>query len=177
MIKWDNYDDVEWTLNIALRGKICVQVWLGYAMVLFVGFGNEVLSSVKKYEMHPKPPYEIQIDSSDWWIQQGSDILTKSTDERDKVEPVIAKLVGLKVINWSFDNPKPALRIEFENGLELRMTPYKEGKPSDSSWILRDLVHYGSMDWNETISNGRLDHWFIDDKGPMEFDEKLREIQ
>ena len=50
--------------------------------------------------------------------------------------------------------------------------PYKEGKPSDDAWVLRDLIHYGFVNWDESMGNDRRDRTFIDDERPMEFDEK-----
>lgn len=163
-MKWNTLDDVIGTLNKAMCGKQCVQVWLGIGNVMFIGFGDEVLPATSPGELHASPPYELQIDSADWWVLTGNMLLTRSTDGKAHAEVKLRALLGRRVVGWGFDGDSVALRICFEGGIELGMAPYSESDAmQEDAWILRGPTYYGYVRWDRTIGKGRRDHYFVDD--------------
>lgn len=66
LMNWQTLDDVNKTLETSLRGKLCVQAWLGIGQVLFIGFGDTVLPPIPHGELHAVPTYELQTGFTDW---------------------------------------------------------------------------------------------------------------
>lgn len=160
-MRWNTDADLDQTLDAALHGKICVQVWLGIGKVLFIGFGDTILPATHKGEQHPIPPYELETGFTEWWVQDQNDILGTSNDDKENAEAAAAKLVGKKVIDWCMRG-STTLWIRFEDGLQLRMAPYNMSNFSiEDAWILRGPTHYGFVRWDGEMGNGRRDHYFI----------------
>jgi hypothetical protein len=163
---WCKIEDVTKTLDEALLDKVCVQVWLGIGQALFIGFGDHIIPAIMQGDHHPKPPYELETGSTDWWIQDKNGIVATSNSARKDAETAAQVLVGKKVIGWYFYNGSAALCIDFECGLELKMAPYSNSDVfEEDAWILRGSTHYGFMRWDCVIGNGRLDHYFVDEPG------------
>lgn len=165
VMNWNTHADVTATLDKALRGKLCIQAWLGIAQTLFIGFGDKVLPLTAQGEPHAKPMYELQTGFTDWWIEHKESIVVRSTDARKSAEAGATSLVGRRVVDWSFEGETAALRITFDCGFELRMAPYADyAHSNEDAWILRIPIYYGYMMWDGMIGYGRLDHCFIDEK-------------
>jgi hypothetical protein len=140
-------------LDNTLLNKLCVQAWLGYANVLFIGFGDTVIPPTPKGSSHPIPLYELQFDFCDWWIEDQTRALIQSDySDRDKIIETIEMLVGKKMECWSFIEPKCALELTFETGIRLKMTPYLDGETTDPAWSLRlENGAYFCVDWSGNI--------------------------
>src|SRR5580700_5280283 len=70
-------------LRVAICDKICVQAWLGFGEVLFIGFGQNVIQ-VPEGERHPAPPIEIETNHADWVIRSVSDSIEIASNQDDR---------------------------------------------------------------------------------------------
>lgn len=164
IMHWNTIEDVTATMDIAILGKLCVQVWLGIGNVLFIGFGEVVLPPPLPSELHKKPPYELQTDFANWWVESSGRIIGSNTNEREVAESAATLLVGHRVADWCFENGTVALAISFSDGLKLRMAPFDDCDIAEhDAWVLRGPEYYGFMQWNGTIGDGRCDHYFLDE--------------
>ncbi len=126
-------DELWQDLDTAISGRLCVQAWLGYAQVLFIGFGDEVLPPMQPGEGHLMPEYELQTSFADWQVEDGSDVIATADDEYDVAEAAAQKLVGHRVVGWRHIDDSAGLEIAFEGGLKLVITPMSDTE--------RDLLH------------------------------------
>jgi len=60
-------EDIRTAFEIAFRDHLVVQAWLGYAQVLFCGFGNDPIQ-LPAGERHFQPPFELQTNYADWTV-------------------------------------------------------------------------------------------------------------
>lgn len=155
-MRWERLDDAKVALDEALNGRLCVQAWIGYACVLFIGFGEEVLPPVPPGERHPIPTYELRINFADWWVENDCGVIGTSNDERSNVLDIAELFVGHRVVSWQFVDQTIALEIHFDGGLKLKMKPYSEYEDSnESAWVLRmPGQYYGFARWDGIVGTG-----------------------
>ncbi len=160
----ETLDDIRTVLDTAINHRLCVQTWLGVANVLFIGFGDAVFRPTPQGQRHPFPPFELQINFADWWIENEDSTIGASQEIRERAQAAADTLVGRRVTGWQFTDPIAALRICFEGGFRLRMAPYSDSDVlQEDAWILRVPIYYWFMRWDGTIGKGRRDHYLIDD--------------
>jgi hypothetical protein len=129
-------------VDAGIRQHICVQAWLGYANVLFLGFGGEVLVPVEDHQTgrtkHPVPLYELRTDFSCWQVIGASGNVVSSDD--DAVDHAVGSLVGLRCVDWHFLQRPPEVQFEFEGGHRLEVTPYSRAKRNlkEDAWAIRN---------------------------------------
>ena len=137
-------------LDRALLGRRCVQVWLGYADVLFAGFGEEVLPPAivgpGANELdQPEPLYQLQSRLAHWELHLGEELITSSHDDPDAWEESQA-MVGMHVSSWQVIDR--ALEVTFHSGHVLKIIPYG-GAGSEyqwrDAWAVRDKTCWCSI--------------------------------
>jgi hypothetical protein len=154
-MQWSTIDDAKALLDQALKGKLCVQTWIGYAGVLFAGFGEETISPVQPGNRHPLPPYEIETGFADWSVLGDDEVIASSKDDVEEAEMAASKLVGCRVVQWSFVAPSVAFEIFFDSGLKLSLAPYDGYEGShESAWCLRTPEYGSVMNWDGTMESG-----------------------
>jgi hypothetical protein len=125
-------------LHTAIDGSLCIQAWLGYGEVLFLGFGDEPLPPRAPEERYPQPPYELPSNLADWWVQEDWRILVTSEDDRADAEAVAESLVGHRAMGWEFIGQSRSLRIRFDGGLVLSVVPFTDEDLLDKdAWAMR----------------------------------------
>ncbi|MHB9038433.1 MAG: hypothetical protein ACYC64_17415 [Armatimonadota bacterium] len=148
-------DEMRTQLDTAIVGVLCVQTWLGYAQVLFVGFGDEVLPYVPPGGRHTQPPYELQTEHADWQIEDDSGVIGTADDEYTKAEAAAQRLVGRRANRWQFIGASYALEIEFDGGLKLKIVPMADTEASvfhKNAWNLRmPDDYYRHTRWDGTM--------------------------
>lgn len=145
--------ELERALDVAIKDRLCVQAWLGYANTLFVGFGDTVMVSPEPRERHQIPPYEVHLDQCDWWVEGPMGELGRSDEARATAEATACLLVGQRAMRWRLDGPSFLLSIGFERDMWLRMAPYPGNGKDGTAWHIR--MQDGSrrvVDWNGTIT-------------------------
>lgn len=147
-------DELRESLDTAINGRLCVQAWLGYAQVLFIGFGDGVLPPMQPGEGHMRPKYELQTSFADWQVEDGSDVIATADDEYDVAEAAAQKLVGHRVVDWRHIGDSAGLEIAFEGGLKLVITPMSDSEKSvlhEEAWHLRmPDEYYRCVRWDLT---------------------------
>jgi hypothetical protein len=114
----------------ALDGHWCDSGWLGYANVLFLGFGSAPTSPHTEGGQRTVPPYELNANRADWRLEgNGSSVC--ADDDAVQAEEAVRALVGRPVVGWSLD-ARHALTIEFDGGLSLCIDPWDD--PDESCW-------------------------------------------
>jgi hypothetical protein len=110
-------------LEEGIRGRRCVQMWLGYGEVLFLGFGDEVIPEPPRGQRHEQPPYQLQTEFADWRVEEGGAL--RGTDEDDREHAVAAAnlLLGRHATDWHLDERTFSLTIHFEGNLTLTVVP------------------------------------------------------
>jgi hypothetical protein len=148
-------DEIRMQLSTATAGKLCVQAWLGYAEVLFVGFGDAVLPYVPPGGRHHRPPYELQTGYADWRIEDDSGVLGLADEPYAAAEAAAQRLVGRKASGWQFIESSLALEIAFDGGLKLQITPMADTQASvfhKKAWSLRmPDDYYVQIKWDGTM--------------------------
>src|SRR5262245_12536503 len=114
----------------ALDGHRCASGWLGYANVLFLGFGDAPIPSRTDDSRQSGPPYEVNANRSDWRID-GDGLAASADDDREPAEQAVTALIGRPVVGWSL-GPGHALTVTFDRGLTLRVVPWTD--PEEARW-------------------------------------------
>lgn len=116
----------------------CVSAWLGYADVLFLGFGERVLPRVQAGERHAPPPYELNSNFASWrvegpvaaqWTDEGS------PTERADLTAAAESLVGEGVVAWELLD-RLALRLVFTGSKVLVVEPWPTADGISEAWSL-----------------------------------------
>jgi hypothetical protein len=123
-------------LETGIRGRRCVQAWLGYGEVLFLGFGEEVIPAPPPGERHQHPPYELQTEFADWRVEEGSKVRGTGDDEREHALAACQLLVGRHATDWHLDASTFALTVRFEGDFSLVVVPLTdEDVQDDNAWM------------------------------------------
>jgi len=148
-------DEMRMQLDTAIVGVLCVHAWLGYAQVLFVGFGDKVLPYVPPGGRRPQPPYQLWTEYADWQIENDSGVIGTADDEYTAAEAAAQRLVGHRANMWYFIGSSFALEIEFDGGLKLKITPPADEEASvfhKNAWNLRmPDDYYRHARWDGTL--------------------------
>ncbi|HUV03575.1 MAG TPA: hypothetical protein VMX94_00540 [Armatimonadota bacterium] len=137
-----NQDELRAALDMAINGKLVVQNWLGYANVLFLGFGDEVLPRVPAGESPAWSPYELETNYADWSVENEKGIVGTADDERAKALAAVELLVGHRATGWAFGDTLFCLVVYFEGGFKLKITPMADALTDEE--ILRRNGGFGS---------------------------------
>lgn len=136
-------------LDRAVIGRNCVQAWIGYAAVLFLGFGEEVLPppiiNERGHQEHLMPPYELVTGYSSWKLTQpygsvlDSDDLTNRTLRTEGETTLGTAVVGVSALRWEVLMPSWELRLYFESGCRLDVIRYSDAAedPERDLWAFR----------------------------------------
>lgn len=147
-------DELREALDTAINGRLCVQTWLGYAQVLFIGFGAEVLPPQPPGKLGIRPDYELQTHYADWQVEDASGVVATADDEYDVAEAAAERLVGHRAVGWRHIDDSVALEIAFEGGLKLVITPMSDSEESilhKEAWALRmPDEYYRCVRWDLT---------------------------
>jgi hypothetical protein len=123
-------------LETGIRDRRCVQTWLGYGEVLFIGFGEDVIPEPSPGERHQHPPYELQTEFADWRVEEGSKVRGTGDDERDHAQAACELLVGRHATDWLLDVSTFALTVRFEGDFSLVVVPLTdEDVVDDNAWM------------------------------------------
>lgn len=130
--------DIRAALEIALRDHLVVQAWLGYAQVLFCGFGTGNSMQIPSSAHHPQPAFELQTNYADWTVVRDGTKVGSSDDEDSVAGAAIKMLVGNNVTDWTFNAEDQSLAIGVAGGLRLLVAPMKdEDVFNKEAWCLR----------------------------------------
>jgi hypothetical protein len=158
MMDCDKIDNIRKILDEGILGKTCVQTWIGYGQVVFLGFGYDIIPPVKSGERHPMPPYELETGFADWWIEKENKVIGTSNDERKMVETTASLLIGQQAISWEFTNSTVGLTLTFSDDFYLKMVPYTDGNVSNEmAWCFRTPYCYIVVNWDGTVETGQHD--------------------
>ena len=128
-------DELRAVVGECLDGHICVQAWVGYAGVIFVGFGTDVIPASEQEESHPMPPYELQTNWADWQVESSAKVLGTADDEDEVMVKAVQALVGYSVLSWNYHEELQVITIEFDDNLSLKVKPfYNDERPNAESW-------------------------------------------
>jgi hypothetical protein len=128
---------LEEALDTALRGRRCIQAWLGYGEVLFLGFGNSVLPPPWPAPEPTCPPYELETRFADWSIEGSVGTLGSIEDTREQALASCESLVGRRVTAWQLDLATFTLTVRFDADLSLKIVPWSEEEDFDTdAWGL-----------------------------------------
>lgn len=150
----------------------CVQAWLGYGDVLFLGFGEHVMPRVQAGERHATPPYELETNFASWrvegpvsaqWTYDGS------PTERDELTAAAESLIGERVQEWEVLE-RLGLRLVFSGSKVLILEPWLPSKGVAEAWSMTapdDLILAVSNDGRTIIVPAEMPvcDWFPDDSG------------
>jgi hypothetical protein len=114
----------------ALDGHCCASGWLGYANVLFLGFGDAPVPPRTDDGRRTGPPYEVNANRADWRID-GDGLAACADDDRGPAERAVAALIGRPVVGWSL-GAGHALTVQFDRGLTVRVDPWLD--PDEARW-------------------------------------------
>lgn len=163
-MRYVELDDLRSILNNAINGRRCIEVWLGYAQVLFIGFGEDATAEKKIVaQTQEKVLYQLQADYADWFIERIGVVITADDAENNPSFAEIAarQLVGHKATGWRFLEPNPSLEIDFDEGWRLRITPilgHEEELIHKVAWVIRIPDHdYIHVRWDGIIYSLRGD--------------------
>lgn len=151
-------EDVQAALEIALRGHLVVQAWLGYAQVLFCGFGTGPIH-IPADVCHFQPAFELQTNYADWTVTKDGAKVGSADDEDSVAGAAIDLLVGNHVTGWTFDAADQLLTIDVAGGLRLLVAPMKdEDVRKKEAWSIRmDDGMYWVLSCDGTIRQHRDD--------------------
>jgi len=126
-------------VDLAVSGRRCVQAWLGFGEVLFMGFGEQVLNPVGRGQRHPKPAYELQTNFANWQVSHNAAVVGTADSERGLAQKSVALFVGQPVLSWTFAEGLTGLRIVFEGRYALDVTALSDLDVVDkAAWLVRD---------------------------------------
>jgi hypothetical protein len=135
--------------------RLCVQVWLGYGDVLFIGFGDEILPpkpSGKRQE-YPLPPYQLQTNFSAWRIAKPDPHASGRVDYHTFAEAAASRLVGTRATHCLVRAPISELDVVFETGDTLIITPF-EGRELAAKWAW--AIRHPDGSHTQALCNGRF---------------------
>lgn len=123
----------------ALSGSKCIQAWLGYGSVIFIGFGTDEKDLQDIGRRFPVPPYQIVADvGAQWAVRASGRLQCDSSGNRATMEAWLAQLVGQPVVGWRFCVSTGALLIGFGAGMVLEASPYHGFRNKDAAvWSVR----------------------------------------
>ncbi len=127
-------------INHILTTPICTQCWLGYADVMFLGFGEltivEEPANTRYPNRHPQPEYELNTDYCDWEVTVCGESVGSSYDDPEAKAGAQA-LVGKRLLRWECLTSGQAF-FEFDENTLLTLTPYEDpDKERDEVWDVR----------------------------------------
>jgi hypothetical protein len=108
-----------------IRGRRCVEAWLGHGQPLFLVLGDHAVPDPEHAERHPYPHYEIQTHDADWWVEEGAEIRGTADDEREHAVAACKLLVGRHAVDWHLDDTTLTLKVGFEGNFTLTVQPRK----------------------------------------------------
>jgi len=115
---------------------LCVQTWLGYGDVLFLGIG-EIPMPLSADGSHAYPPYEIQTVHAEWSVERDGRIVGGNAP-REEIDEAIKSLVGLKVVGWDGTELPQRLSIMLAGETRFRISGCDEGTAMTSeAWSIR----------------------------------------
>lgn len=131
-------EDMRAALEAAFRDHLVVQAWLGYAQVLFCGFGAIYPMETPSSAPHPDPDFELQTNYADWTVMRNGAMAGSSDDDDIVADAAIKTLEGNHVTEWTFDAGDKSLTIDLAGGLRLLIAPMKdEDLLNKEAWCLR----------------------------------------
>jgi hypothetical protein len=107
-------------LNEVAASLVCVQAWLGYGDVTFIGFGTTILELTPSGD-HPMPAYEFQTQFGRWWLCTPSWEMEANVTDPDEIRERIALLVGRRLERWRFGASPAVVMLRFEGGIDLHL--------------------------------------------------------
>jgi len=119
----------------AVSGNLCVSAWLGFANVLFLGFGKVPQGPRGPDGRWPLAPFEIETNMADWRVSCGASVVSRD-DEREQTERCASALVGRPVTGWRLGD-RHALTLEFDDTCTLEIIPFSDPDVADSdAWCV-----------------------------------------
>src|SRR5690348_13149496 len=91
-------------LEAGIPGRRCVEAWLGYGQVLFLGFGDEVIPEPGPEEPHQPAPYQLQTQYADWRVEEGAECRGTADDVREHALAACELLLGRHAVDWHLDD-------------------------------------------------------------------------
>lgn len=153
-MRYTNRDELYASLRSAWDGKVCNEVWLGHANVLFMGTGDDVVvpPGAVRDKRRQVASFLLQTDWADWRITRDGEVVTHADD--DAADDAIEVLYGQRIVHWVVGEPVPTLDIFFENNISLNITPMA-GTDRDMSqyegWRLRIGDEYYCVRWDGVL--------------------------
>jgi hypothetical protein len=140
----DRLDDV-------FGGRLCVQAWLGYGNVLFLGL------SISGEPPLPRPgrrhgycAYQLRTDLATWSIRAGGRVLALD-EPRGVAESAATQLVSHRTTGWERGPAAGALRVDFEHGVSLHVGPFDDADTlEEPAWGVR----FPDQMYLEVLCNG-----------------------
>ncbi len=130
--------DVRRSLDTAIAGRRCVEAWLGYGQVLFLGFDDQanLVAAADSEDVHS--PYCLQTVFADWTITRDDRVLGTVDDDATKAEAAARELLGQRAIRWAMSESTLWLEIDFDHGLQLRIAPRADNEANlhRNAWVL-----------------------------------------
>ena len=127
-------------LGEAFTGHRCVTAWLGYGNVLFLGFGETVLPARSQGGQRTPPPFELQTNFADWFVDGP---ISASTTDSDRAQLAAAaeSLINEQIIDWNLSE-NTRLRIAFSGAKELEIKAWNADEDLADAWCLKSPDGY-----------------------------------
>jgi hypothetical protein len=125
-------------LEAGIPGHRCVQSWLGYGEILYLGFGEELLPPPSGRRGEHEPPYQLRTSFSDWIVEERSQVRGTGDDPRDRAFDTCQLLLGKRAIDCRLDTATWTLTVSFEDDLVLKVIPLTDADlHGEEAWCFR----------------------------------------
>jgi hypothetical protein len=122
-------------LHDAFAGRRCVSAWLGYAEVLFLGFGEKALAERGDDGRRVRPPFQLTTNFADWRVE-GPRAAGSADSDRAQLEAAAESLVGERVESWELLDGE-RLRLTFSGGKLLTVVPWSAAEGIADAWCVK----------------------------------------
>lgn len=135
----------------------CVQAWLGYGEVAFVGFSGDANLLSPKGRHHPIPPVEVETHLALWEVRSDGELLGSSVHPRSSAVHAIDMLVGQRLLNWQMSDTCTRIVFHFTGSIDYSIEPLHDGVDGEV-WSIRDPSNvYSAIDANGMILREHAD--------------------
>ncbi len=129
--------EVRAVLHASFDGQTCVQAWLGYADVLFLGVGRGAPIVPMLDGSHPMPPYELQTHRATWSLG-GPEGYVSQGAPREVAAAAVRCLEGLTLTGWQLNDDTATLGLRIAHDHWISVVPHNEPGESDvEAWCVR----------------------------------------